>query len=458
MASFDIPEGDERGSDQLTHVGDRLVMKLKKALYALPIGTPAGTKPVRLKGEVDLLASSALSERAVVVQGDVMYVVDPATGERQSMLPTGARLGAVHVEADGTIYGFGEGKVFAWQSGEPKPGFPKSFYGERPQKIGRHWFSHAWHGTINRMNENFEPEPGVVLGGGSGSFIGYMPQSNDLTNGRGMVRIRDGLYAVGGMGGVIQLVLWNDAENRFDVVRRIGGLTGLKGLAIDDEGRIWTSRGSWRWTDEPQSLLTLGDLEPSVCAQPVMLGGKTLCILKKHYSNVQLARGPAIDAAGLSHLETPGIKDFVLPENVTGAAVFDKRLIATTPTGEAFLLPISDQGHLSGKPTAVKLPGLKNCTSLAWFHDRLLAGDTDAIVVFDRNLQEVKRLTKHTGDVFVQSDGRRLAVSDPGRGLAAVYDSLDSEPRTFAGLDGPAQIAIAGSRRSSFTNAAGSGS
>jgi len=446
LASFEIPEGDERGSDQMTRVGDLLVLKLKQALYTLPLKAVPGTKPVRLKGEVDALASAAQGNRVLVVEKDALAALDPVTGERTPMMQPGAQIRSLHVESDGTICGFGEGKVFAWKDSTLKDGFSKGFQGERPQKIGRYWYSHSWHGTINRFNESFEPDPGVVLGGASGSFIGYMPMSNDIVNGRGLVKLRDGLFAVSGMGGVIQLVQWNEAESRFDVVRRIGGLTGLKGLALDAAGNIWTSRGSWRWQDEPQTPHTLGDLEPSICAQPVVLGGKTLCILKTHYSNVQLARGPVIDENGLSHLDTPGIKDFTVPENVSGAAVIDKRMIVTTPAGAGFEFPVTDDGHLANKPVALTIPGLKNCTSLAWFQNQLLAADTDAIVVLDRDLKEVKRLTQHGGAVFIHSDGKRLAVSDPKKSAVYVYDSLESPPVSYTGLESPAHIAIAGSR------------
>jgi len=446
LASFEIPEGDQRGSDQMTRVGELLVLRLKNAIYTLPLKAAPGTKPTRIAGDVTLLASSPLENRAVILAKDVLASLDPVTGERTPIMQPVTALRDLHVGADSTIYGFGEGKVFAWHDSQLKAGFPRSFSGERPQKIGRSWYSHSGHGTIYRFNESFEPDPGVVLGGASGSFIGYLPESNDLMNGRGMAQVRDGVFAVSGLGGVVQFVQWNDVERRFDVVRRIGGLMGLKGLALDMNGNIWTSRGSWRWHAEPQTPHTQGDLEPSLCAQPTMLNGKTLCILKKHYSYVQLARGPVIDENGLSHLHTPGIKDFTPPEDVSGAAVIDKDLIVTTPNGEGFKLPISPEGQLAGKPQSIKLPGLTKCTSLAWFQNQLLAGDTDAVVVFDRELKEVKRLTQPGGAVFVHSDGRRLAVSDPAHGAVHVYDSLDQPAASYQGLALPAHIAIAGPR------------
>lgn len=446
LAGFEIPEGDGRGSDQMTRAGDLLVLKLKKALYTFPLNAAPGTKPTRLRGEADVLSANAWNQGVLVAETNTVSSLDPVTGARAVMFQAIERLSALCGGSDGTVYGFGGGKVYAWRAGKPVDGFPKGFQGERPQPFGRHWYSHSWHGTINRFNEAFEPEPGVVLGGASGTFIGYLPMSNDIENGRGMARLRDGLFAVSGMGGVVQFVRWNAEENRFDIVRRIGAFTGLRGLALDADGNLWTSRGSWRWNDEPQTPLTPGDLEASVCAQPVVLGGKTLCVLKKHYSQSQLARGPIVDAAGLSHLEAAPLQDFAVPEDVSGAAVVDRRLIVTRPDGSAFEMPVTEGGQPAGKPVATTLPGLVRCTSLAWFEGRLLAADTDAVVVFERGWKETKRLARHGGAVHIHSDGRRLAVSDPAHGAVHVYDSLEAAPVSFGGLDGPAQIAVSGAR------------
>ncbi len=90
LASFEIPEGDERGSDQMTRMGDLLVLKLKKALYTLPLKAPPGTKLTRLKGDVDLIASSAVKDRLIVLEKDALASLDPVTGERTPMTQPGA--------------------------------------------------------------------------------------------------------------------------------------------------------------------------------------------------------------------------------------------------------------------------------------------------------------------------------------------------------------------------------
>jgi hypothetical protein len=52
LARFEVPEGDERGNDQLTRVGGLLAPRLRKALYTLPTKAAPGTKPTRLKGRI----------------------------------------------------------------------------------------------------------------------------------------------------------------------------------------------------------------------------------------------------------------------------------------------------------------------------------------------------------------------------------------------------------------------
>ncbi len=453
LASFEIPESTDR-SDQLVLAGDLLVLKLRKSLYSLPANAAQDTKPRQLPGQADVLSSSSHGDRLVIADKNVLFWIDPESGDRSELLKTDIPISALHPGPDKTVYAFGEGKVHAWKDGALLPGFPKGFYGERPQLLGRHWFSHSWHGTINRMNDAFEPDPGVVLGGASGSFIGYMPASGDLTNGRGIVQLRDDLFAVSGLGGVVQFLTWNAAESRFDVVRRIAALADLIALAIDAQGYIWTPRGSWRWTDSPEAPLTLGDTEPALCAQPVVLGGRTLCLLKKHYQYVQLARGPLIDENGLAHFETPPVKDFELPDSVSGAAAVPDgdrlQMIIADRTGSAFSFGISADGRQTSPPAPVTIPGIENCTSLAWFDGHLLAAASGAVIAFQpdgpRAWKASSRLIEPGGDVFIHSDGKRLAVSDPSRGAVHLFDSLSAKPATFEGLHSPARVAVSGNR------------
>ncbi len=292
VASFQIPKSTGN-NDTLTKAGDLLVMKLGTTVHTLPVNAEPGTEPTKLPGKAEVLSSGSFGGKVAVFEraAEEISWLDPVSGERETMakdVPGVPR--AIQVDEDGTVFVQIKGDMFAWKDGKPLDGFPQGIHGERPQKIGKHWFTHAWHGTINRMNDKFEPSPGVVLGGASGSFIGYLPQSVDLTTGSGMVRIGGDIYAVSGTGGVVQFLQWNQTGEKFSVVRRIGALPELGGVAVDAAGNIWTPYGAWRWGDSPEVPATLGDKKPEVAAQPVILGGKTLCLLKKHYKYVQLAK------------------------------------------------------------------------------------------------------------------------------------------------------------------------
>ncbi len=459
LASFAIPASTER-SDQLTRAGDLLVMKIGRGLFTLPLDAVPGTAATRLAGEAEILSSSSFEGKVAVFaksSGEVSWL-DPATGERTPALKPDFRVTDLHPTGDGTLYLFGGGEVRAWKDGELLPGFPLGFNGERPRKIGRFWYSFSWHGTINRMNDQFEPDPGVVLGGASGSFIGYLPESVDLTLGRGIALVRDGIHAVSGLEGVVQLLQWNGAEERFEVVRRIGALPGLNGVALDAAGNIWTPHGSWRWDDSAETPNTLGDKRPDVMAQPVVLDGQTLCLLKKHYSSVQLARGPFIDASGWSHFDTPGIKNFELPDSVSGAAVVPDgnglTLIAVERGGQAFELGINEAGQLRSAPKPVTLPGLQDCTSLAWFDGHLIAADGGELVAFQRdgdgNWKETSRRADFGAEIYVHGDGARLAVSDTENGTVHLFDSLGNPLATRSGLQAPRHLAVSGDRLAVF--------
>lgn len=456
LASYEIEESVD-SKDQLTLVGSRLLLKIGRSVYSLALDAPSGAKPERLKVEAEVMSSSSFRDRVVIFEKSSSQLLwfHPNTGMSAPIIKTEEVPSALFLGDDGTAYAFIKGEVHAWMAGQAVSAFPKGFSGERPQQIGDHWYSHSWHGTINRMNDQFEPDPGVVLGGASGSFIGYLPQSADLTNGRGIARVRDGLFAVSGMGGVVQLLNWNGDEQRFDVARRIGGLIGLTGIGIDASGNIWTLRGSWRWGDTDEAPHTIGDKEPEIVAQPVMLGGKTICLLKKHYQYVQLGRGPVIDVNGWSHLETTAVKDFEMPDDVTGAAAVIEggkhSLVVVTREGAAFELGITADGNLASLPKVVKLPNLKACSSLAYFQGHLLAADSGQVIVYEREgeqgWKEISRLADiQGGQQYIHSDGARLVVSDFTAGKVHLFDSPTSRLATYEGLLYPGPVAVYGDR------------
>ncbi len=458
LASFELPGSTEK-SDQMIRVGDSLVFKIGRSLYSMPIDAEEGGKPARLEGakEVEVLSVNSMDGRVMIKErgNDEIILFDIKDGTRTPILKPEHRVTAMYFGEDETLYLFGGSEVYAWKNGELVSGFPMGFNGERPVKIGDYWYSFSWHGTINRMNSEFEPDPGVVLGGASGSFIGYLPQSADLTLGRGMAKLDEGLFVASGAKGVVQFLKWNDRELRFDVVRRLGALTELNRLAIDRAGNIWTPRGAWQWDDSSAAPATIGDMEGSVYAQPVVLNGKTLCVMKKHYSYVQLASGPLIDSHGWSHLNTRNMENFELSETVVGGAlVKDKEgglsLIIAEVSGQAYQIGLTEDGQLRYHPKPVELPGLSNCTSLAAVSGKLLAANGNEVIVYEPTESggwaSTSPATGFAGDVFIHSDGARLAISDSAAGRVTLFDGIDKEIGTYGGLDNPQNVAVSGNR------------
>ena len=457
LASFPLPDIHHRNRDQLTLVGDTLLLKLGKSLYRLPVSATAGTKPERLPGNAEVLSSSSFAGRAAIYDAGQVLWLDAKTGERTAIAKAASSVHFLFVDGDGTVFGFGNHQVQAWKEGQAITGYPRPFRGARPQKIGDFWYSHADHGTIFRYNAQFEPDPGVVAGGASGSFIGYLPRSVDITHGVGIVPIRDDLVAVSGFRGVVQILQWRENETQFEVVRRIGPLFGLEAVALDADGNIWTPFGSWRWSAAAETPLTQGDVMPSAVTQPVVVGGKSLCFVKQHYSYVLRAHGPLIDEHGWAHMETRGVKGLAFDQRPKGATGFTnlqgkRQLLVTDPTGKATVYTLLESGQISEDPVGTtNLPGLQHCTSLAWLEGHLLAADRGALVVFSQTAAGWEEKTRHPGYAaggYVQSDGQRIVVSDVGEGRVQLFDSLDlSKPiATLAGLSTPTHVAVSGDR------------
>ncbi len=351
LATYPLPVSTDR-KDRIASVGGHLALKIRDSLYRLPIDAPAGTKPERLEVKATAMSSSAHEGRVVICDAGELSWLDCATGKRTSVARVGEDARFLFVDEDGAIFAFDRKQVSAWKGGKPVAGFPKAFKGERPRKIGKWWYAHAWHGTIFRYNSAFEPEPGVVLGGASGTFIGYLPESSDLKHGCGLAHVRDDVFAVSGLEGVVQLLQWRDDEDRFHIVRRLGALCGVDALALDAVGNIWTPRGSWRWSDTPDAPHTLGDVSPVHTTQPVVLGGETLCFIKNHYNRHFMGvHGPFIDEHGWAHFAQKGLNGVKADDLGVGAAAFETddgklRLIVARKDGRAMEFALNQSGHL----------------------------------------------------------------------------------------------------------------
>ncbi len=452
LASFPLPDSPgTRGSDTMTLAGDQLIMRIRDRLYRLPLNAEPGTAPERCYSQqVAALSSGAIDGRVVIAEQNQLSWLDIASGEKTAITAMEVTPRFLALDEDGTVYAF-HNKVYAWKHGQPVDGYPVEMNAPYPRKIGDFWYSHGYHGTIRRYNDRFEPAPGVVLGGNSGSFIGYLPESSDLNHGRGLVHVRDDLFAVSGLQGVVQMLRWREAESRFQVVRRIGAVENLTALALDAAGNIWTPRGSWRWDAGPETPLTLGDFAPQYTTQPAVLYGKTLCFLKIHHGNLRKTRGPLIDANGWSHFESGAIQAPGFSEAFSGSTAYRNlegklRLLVTQPDGNALDFPLSENGDIGANPMKVRIPNLTTCRSLAWFDGRLVAGDSSVKIYEQTGKGWVEKSGfGETGQVYVHSDGKRLVVSKPKTGEIQLLDK-DKKDWLYRGMDQPTHVAVSGDR------------
>jgi len=216
----------------------------------------------------------------------------------------------------------------------PGDGWPRGGPGERLQWLDGHVYGHGWHGTIRRFTADLEPSPGVVLGGASGSFIGHLDQSSELFNGRGMARLRDGLFAVSGLGGILHLMTWGDEKQQMTLVRRIGCVPACRGIGLDRQGNVWWYAGAWAWDDRPDTPLRFGVNPPEFpwAAQAVMLDNDNVVVPCYLWGRPTFYSGPLTKELRGQRLD----KGCALTRDRVGSAVTraDGRLaLLTSPRG-----------------------------------------------------------------------------------------------------------------------------
>ena len=257
MASYRIPSVEDR-TDKITIAGERIVLLLGKQLYTIDVNAPADSEVQALKVQAECLSSNAFKGRlAIATEGGELSMLDPASGAVEKLGAVSLKdLSEIELGEDGAVYLHAEWKIHKFTDGMLETnGWPKPSPGERPQLIDDHWFGHAWHGTIKRFDTDFQPAPGVVLGGASGSFIGHLAQNSELSNARGLALINPKLYATSGIGCVLQLASWDPEARKMELVRRLGALPTVSGMGLDKDGNVWCIAGRWAWNDGPETPL-----------------------------------------------------------------------------------------------------------------------------------------------------------------------------------------------------------
>jgi len=481
IAHYTIPQGNDRTGDRVTIVGDTVVLRVRKWLYKIGVDAPPGSSAEKLGIEAALSAGSCRGRVACVDKERRLFLLRPATGERTDVCTLQFEFGnGLDIDSDGNIYVMDRNRELHKIAGgvDVTDGWPRKLPGERPQMIEvageRHWYGHAWHGTIKRFDADLRPAPGVVQGGASGSFIGHLPQNSELTNGRGMAHVAGRLYAVSGLGGIMHLLEWEPGPRKMKIVRRIGPLPEIRGIGLDRDGRVFVINGMYEWQSGPDAPQRFG-VPADVCGQAVMLPNDNMVAPGVQYGNqARVFYGPLTTEVRLSGHGKVGItKD--MRERGCGAAVYRSGnrlvLLLVSSKGKTSLEQIGSDGrHIKniGRVELATSPKTQAWTTLAMKDARTLLAAADGHVIEfapdGQNWKETRRLNEPSGGggrfgarIDIAADSGRLWVSDTERHrvlcldlasgrLVAAFGKADTAGAGLGELSSPTAIAARGTR------------
>lgn len=466
--------GGGRGDrDKLVVIGETVLLKLGKKLYTLPVDAPSGTAPATLAVEATRLSFSARDGWAAAALEKTVFMVNPA-GEKRDVATLEANVDEIDLGPDGGVYVQSAGKMWRVDAGAPESRRgPWASPGERPQWLDGHWYAHAWHGTTRRFAADFSPDPGVVLGGASGSFIGYVEGNTDIENSPGLARVGRGLFAASGNRGVLHLLSWSEADKRFTIVRRIGALPKLQALAIDAAGRVWSDGGVWLEGSGPDTPLRhcVPSLEEGAAFGSTLLPNGAVVTPGFRWGKPAVYYGPLDGPARLAGGVDALKKTMVASTVVT----LGKRatLVVVDAAGRGVSYGIDGNGKPSDEPTEIVLAAatpVKALTSLASLAPDMLVAAADGHVVElalkDGVWRETARWNtwgeaggeaRFGARIFVTAAANRLWVSDTERHrvlifdpatrtMAASFGRVDEAGDTTGALREPTLVASSGDR------------
>lgn len=477
LASYSLPvSGSLHEKDTAVLFPEMLLVKLGKQLHTLPVNAPPGTAATLLPVDATRLSFNIHNGWAAAALDKKVFLVN-ARGEAKPVAELAENVEDIDIGLDGGVYIQSNGKMTRVDEAAPEgQRGPWPSPGDRAQWLAGHWFGTAWHGTLRRFKPDFMPSPGVVLGGASGSFIGYVPGNHELHGGRGLAHLGGNLFAVSGAEGVLHLLEWKATEQRFTILRRIGAVPRCSALTMDNKGRVWFHSGIWEWNDGPDTPLRHSVPPPDA---PGFFGAVTMengvmIAPAVRWNQKVLYQGTLDGPAGLSD-------QVDLPADPTACALVTRAkrpaLLIVNATGSGSILYVAGNGKYEGKAGEAKLqtsPPLLALASLASLNPSAESGNTlfaaaDGMVVELAAEGDIWRETKRWntwgdtpdtkfGDkIFLAAAGGRLFVSDTARHrvlcfdaatrkLLATFGSADQSGSSLSTLTAPQSIAANGQR------------
>lgn len=439
LGQYSIPRGSDRNTDQVIAVGEFLVLQVSRKLYTLPITAEPGAAATPMDRSSGCISYGTFNGRFASAADGGIVLIEPKTGDAQlavnDVSPQWVELGP-----DGAIYAIANWRMHKYVGGkEITDGWPKRAPGERPQLIDGFWYGHSWHGTMRRYTEQMDPDPGVILGGASGSFIGHLDENSELTNGRGLARIKDDLFAVSGFGGIMHLLQWDAGKRQMTIIRRIGAIQPCTGLGLDRDGNVFYRAGAWKWDDLPTTPLGFGINCPEGAGigQAVMLDAGIMCATGFLWGQ------PTFYSGRLgSHVRAERLGNRCsLKRDYTASAAYraggNLLLLAVNPDGRGLAFRIGSDGRFQSDEGPVILATAKGTgafTSLAMKDtNTLLAAAGGAIIEFARDGADWKESRRWSswgpgednafgGSIWICADSGRLWVSDSANHRVLLFD------------------------------------
>ena len=477
LASYRISDKQPSLGDAIAAIGETLILCLSQELYTLPVDAPAGTQAKPLKIPADQMSLSSHDGWVVASKGLDVFLVN-TKGEKKAVTTLLKPPLALVLESDGAI-----GIIQDWKAYRPAPDAPGGLAligpvavvpGERPQALGGYLYGAGHHSTLRRCAKDWQPAPGVVLGGNSGSFIGHVDEQSEVVDPRGLAKAGPNLFAISGPSGILHLLEWHEEQMRFDPVRRIGCIPACAALALDRDGRVWWLSGNWKWEDGPATPLHLGVPEPEIAALTTMQDSNTVVGYGILWGKPTVLSGKLDKEVRLSRIETPT----ALPkEGVVAVAALEQK--GKPPT----LLILEKKGGVTAVNLAAAREGkcemapvqfltstpVKEWTSLAATGpDSLIAAADGNVISLSQdgnNWKETRRWnswgteadSKFGGAIWISADEGKLWVSDSARHRVvcfdlssgrelAVFGTKDLAGDNLARLDAPRVLAARGRR------------
>lgn len=449
--------GLERGTEVLTSVGDYLVLLLNKKLYKYDLKNPDKQKlaPVGIKAS-NISFGSWNNNLACLDEEGQVFLANPITGETTPLFKCDYKpIRDIELDRNGDVYIRIHKVVHKYvNSKEVKnKNWPKIIAGKRDstpariQKIGDYWYGHGWHGTIKRFDNNFQADPGVVLGGASGHFIGHLEENSELLHGQGLAKINDDLFAVSGMRGIIHLLEWNPSDKKMTIIRRIGAIDNVSCLGLDSKGNIWTGGGTRKWNDKPASPQRFG-VTHQPAGQAVMVDGDVLFAPALRWGKPSIYYG-RFDM----ELSKREFKKMALDKGLQGTVVYynepekkgDFVMLVINSTGKGSLFRIGKdkrstfRGNLGKVDFKLSQP-LRKWTSLALKDQQTLFGAADGYIIEmkrdGQNWRESRRWKRWAdnaegcfGDsIEISIDKNMLWVADTSNHRILLFDVHKTQP------------------------------